>query len=154
MSSVPQAVTERKQHFSKMSFEFGRRLHEHLSGLFVQQVRVLSRASGQEPVLSCHPLQADQLREDAQSRNPGMPSLVTHNAVHQTLLPYSALLRWMRESETLRFNEVMEVSVTLYYTHQITMSCVHMCALPHPHRYMFVISVECMMKRFGRLWRR
>ena len=35
---ILQAVTERKDYFSKMSFEFGRRLHEHLSGLFVQLV--------------------------------------------------------------------------------------------------------------------
>lgn len=34
----PQAVTERKQHFESLSYKFGRRLQEHLTSLFVQQV--------------------------------------------------------------------------------------------------------------------
>ena len=33
-----QAVTERNEYFSSLSFKFGRGLQEHLTGLFVQQV--------------------------------------------------------------------------------------------------------------------
>ena len=36
-----QAVTERKEYFSTLSFKFGRRLQEHLTALFVQQVHTL-----------------------------------------------------------------------------------------------------------------
>ena len=39
--SILQAVTEQKQFFSNLSFTFGRRLHEALSGMFVSQVRTV-----------------------------------------------------------------------------------------------------------------
>ena len=35
---ISQAVTERKHYFANLSFKFSRRLQEHLTGLFVQQV--------------------------------------------------------------------------------------------------------------------
>jgi hypothetical protein len=89
--SILQAVTERKQYFASLSFKFGRRLHEHLTGLFVQQ--------------------AEQLREEQGSRGLGLPTLASHTAVHQTLLPYSALLGWMRQSEPQPFNDIMEMYV-------------------------------------------
>ena len=37
--SILQAVTDQKQFFAGLSFTFGRRLHTHLTELFVQQVR-------------------------------------------------------------------------------------------------------------------
>jgi hypothetical protein len=89
--SILQAVTERKEYFSSLSFKFGRRLQEHLTGLFVQQ--------------------AEQLKEDGSGRGLGLPVLPSHTVIHQTLLPYSALLCWMRQSEPQPFNEVMEMYV-------------------------------------------
>ena len=106
---MAQAVTERKQYFANLSFRFGRRLQEHLTGLFVQQVLSSLRSFG----LHCA-LQAEQMREDQSTRGLGPPVLQSHAAIHQTLLPYSALLGWMRQSEPQPFNEVMEVSVSYH----------------------------------------
>ena len=52
------------------------------------------------------------MREDQSGRSPAVPLMPSHAPVHQTLLPYSALLGWMRQSEPQPFNEVMEVSAS------------------------------------------
>lgn len=39
----------------------------------------------------------------------GLPSITSHTSVHQILLSYSALLAWMRQSESQPFNDIMEV---------------------------------------------
>ena len=41
----------------------------------------------------------------------GLPTITSHTSVHQILLPYSALLSWMRQSEPQPFNDIMEVCV-------------------------------------------
>ena len=113
-----QAVTERKQYFASLSFKFGRRLQEHLTGLFIQQVMMMSYLTASLPLS----FQAEQLREEHASR--GLPTLASHITVHQTLLPYSALLGWLRQSEPQPFNDVMEVNSDItHLSCDIIVSC-------------------------------
>ena len=60
------------------------------------------------------------MREDHSNRVPGLPTLGSHTAVHQTLLPYSSLLHWMRQTEPQPFNDIMEVGMT---SHDIMSVC-------------------------------
>jgi len=57
------------------------------------------------------PAQAAEILDAVQVRHVSVPSISSHNAVHTDLLPYSALVKWLRDCETQRFSDVMEVCV-------------------------------------------
>ena len=84
-----QAVSE-QMFFSNLSFEFGKRFHEHLITTFRQL--------------------ATQRLEVITSRQQGLPTLPNHNAVHSDLMQYCELMKWMRECQSERFSEVCKVS--------------------------------------------
>ena len=48
--------------------------------------------------------------ENAQVRHTSGPSIASHSQLHTELLTYSTLTKWLKDSEPLRFSEVMEVS--------------------------------------------
>ena len=54
-----------------------------------------------------------------QVRHVSVPSISSHNAVHTDLLPYSALVKWLRDCEPLRFSDVMEVCVCVFVRVQV-----------------------------------
>ena len=51
--------------------------------------------------------------EDVQMRHSTSPTISSHSSVHGDLLPYSSLMKWMRDCENQRFAEVTEVCVCL-----------------------------------------
>ena len=53
--------------------------------------------------------QSAEMLDAIQVRHVSIPSISSHTAVHTDLLPYSALVKWLREQEPLRFSDVMEV---------------------------------------------
>ena len=80
------------------------------------------------------------MREEHASRGLGLPVLASHTTVHQTLLPYSTLLGWLRQAEPQPFNDVMEVGRRISCDYHV-MSC-------DPHRCMYAVFVECMRQKF------
>ena len=56
-----------------------------------------------------HTPQAAQMLDAVQIRHITTPVISSHSSLHGELLPYSELTKWLRDSEPLRFSEVMEV---------------------------------------------
>ena len=86
---IMQAVSEQKMFFSNLSFDFGKKLQEHLITTFGHL--------------------ATQRVEMITSRH-GYPVLPNHNVVHSDLMQYCELMKWMRECQSERFSEVCKVS--------------------------------------------
>ena len=80
-----------------------------------------------------------------QVRHVSVPSISSHNAVHTDLLPYSALVKWLRDCETQRFSDVMEVCVRVSvsaltcmqvgYTLVVLLPTTHTCTYTHTHTH-------------------
>lgn len=105
------------------------------------------------------PVQAAEMLDAVQVRHVSVPSISSHNAVHTDLLPYSALVKWLRDCETQRFSDVMEVCVRVSvsalncmqvrYTLVVLLPATHTCTYTHTHTHspIFVASVVCMRRR-------
>ena len=85
------------------------------SSIFYATVSVLclnpyitNTMSSPPPPTHIHTQSAEML-DAIQVRHVSIPSISSHTAVHTDLLPYSALVKWLRDSEPLRFSDVMEV---------------------------------------------
>ena len=73
------------------------------------QHNVLSRFPSHTHTHTFIRTQTVEMLDAIQVRHVSIPSISSHTAVHTDLLPYSALVKWLREQEPLRFSDVMEV---------------------------------------------
>lgn len=59
-------------------------------------------------------VQATQMTESAHVRHTSSPTLASHSLVHNELLMYRELTKWLKECQPAIFSEVMDVSVLLF----------------------------------------
>lgn len=104
---ILQAVTDQTAFFSNLSLAFGKRLQEHLTTQFLSYV---SNACHHN-VESIHhfPLQAAMLTDSAHVRHASSPTLASHSSVHNDLLMYRELTKWLKECQPEIFSDVIEV---------------------------------------------
>ena len=107
--SILQAVTDQKEFFSKLSSAFGKRLQEYLTAQFVNNVSV--RRYQKEVIFFLFRSQASLMTDAAQVRHTSGPSMTNHSRVHNELLVYQELTKWLKECQPAIFSELMEVSV-------------------------------------------
>ena len=88
-----QAVSEQRASFATLSFEFGKKLHDHLIAKFNQ-------------------LAARRLEAITSRGNQGdLPRLPAHTNEHNDLMQYCELTKWMKDCQSTRFDEVCKVSL-------------------------------------------
>ena len=60
------------------------------------------------------------MTESTQVRHTSCPSLTSHSAIHNDLLMYRDLMKWLKECQPGIFSEVMDVSI---FCHSFYVSC-------------------------------
>lgn len=56
-------------------------------------------------------MQSAHMVENAQISHTSGPFIASHSQLHTQLLAYSNLTRWLKDCETVRFGEVMQVKI-------------------------------------------
>ena len=137
---VMQAVTDQNANFAKLSFNFGTKLkvtpsdsqyavHHHCVDHFLSLslsfspslLPSLSLSLSQTHLCTIFSHKATLLLEQVTHRSTAnLPSLISHQPLHNDLRSYTELTHWMKECENSRFIEVCEVSSSLFnHTHFI-----------------------------------
>ena len=90
-----QAVSDQKVSFSTLSYEFGKKLHDHLISKFNQL------AARRLDAITSRGSQGD------------LPRLPAHTNEHNDLMQYCELTKWMRDCQIDRFASICQVSKSI-----------------------------------------